>query len=117
MAFQLVDDLLDLSGDEQMGKKPGADVIEGKMTLPLIHSLTSLHGNRRVELEQTIREYSHDHASRLLELLEESQSPEYVRRLVNNHLNRARDALNSLPDSQARSILLELTMLTGQRTE
>jgi geranylgeranyl pyrophosphate synthase len=39
IAFQLVDDLLDLSGDERMGKPRGADVLEGKMTLPLIHAL------------------------------------------------------------------------------
>ncbi|MBT6254572.1 MAG: polyprenyl synthetase family protein, partial [Euryarchaeota archaeon] len=47
IAFQLVDDLLDLRGDERMGKPRGADVIEGKMTLPLIHALTLSHGEER----------------------------------------------------------------------
>jgi len=117
LAFQLVDDILDLSGDEQMGKKPGADVIEGKMTLPLIHSLTSLHGEKRSELERIIRNFNHDSASKLIELLDESESIEYVRRLVNNHLNRAREALNVLPDGESKGILQELTMLTGHRTE
>ena len=45
IAFQLMDDLLDLRGDERMGKPRGKDVIEGKMTLPLIHALTLLHGD------------------------------------------------------------------------
>ena len=36
IAFQLMDDLLDLRGDERMGKPRGKDVLEGKMTLPLI---------------------------------------------------------------------------------
>jgi len=117
LAFQLVDDLLDLSGDEQMGKKPGADVIEGKMTLPLIHSLTSLHGARRNELERVIRDFDESLTEELMHLLNESESIDYVRRLVDNHLNRAREALLVLPEGQARDILLEITTLTGQRTE
>ena len=43
-AFQLVDDILDLEGDERIGKPRGTDVHEGKMTLPIIYALTMLHG-------------------------------------------------------------------------
>ena len=50
MAFQLVDDLLDIRGDERMGKPRGADVYEGKMTLPLIHAITILHGQDQMNL-------------------------------------------------------------------
>ena len=45
MAYQLVDDWLDYAGDSQaMGKDAGDDLAEGKVTLPLIH--TMVHGNR-----------------------------------------------------------------------
>ena len=40
MAFQMADDLLDYTATaEQLGKNPGADMREGKLTLPLIYSL------------------------------------------------------------------------------
>ena len=54
-AFQLVDDLLDLRGDERMGKPRGADVYEGKMTLPLIHALTLSHGQHRSACRKSSR--------------------------------------------------------------
>ena len=59
-AFQLVDDLLDLTGDENMGKPRGGDVHEGKMTLPIIHALTMLHGVEREQLADIIQNLSDD---------------------------------------------------------
>ena len=53
IAFQLVDDILDLTGDERMGKPRGTDVHEGKMTLPIIHALTLLHGESRRTLSES----------------------------------------------------------------
>ena len=47
MAYQLVDDWLDYVGDgDVMGKNPGDDLAEGKVTLPLIHTMTNGHGNQ-----------------------------------------------------------------------
>ena len=52
IAFQLVDDLLDIRGDERMGKPRGSDIYEGKMTLPIIHALTILHGSQRKDSQR-----------------------------------------------------------------
>ena len=54
--FQIIDDCLDLSGDEVVvGKSLGTDITNGKMTLPLIHLLSQLHGEERAEIEDLIR--------------------------------------------------------------
>ena len=66
IAFQLVDDLLDLRGDERMGKPRGADVLEGKMTLPLIHALTLSHGSERIRLAELIEDFSDDYFDELM---------------------------------------------------
>ena len=54
-AFQLVDDLLDLTGDPEMGKPRGTDVHEGKMTLPLIHVLNQSSRSEKRFIINTIK--------------------------------------------------------------
>ncbi|MCA9321421.1 MAG: polyprenyl synthetase family protein, partial [Planctomycetes bacterium] len=56
IAFQIIDDCLDLSGSEEVvGKSLGTDISNGKMTLPLIHLLGTLRGDERLGLETLIR--------------------------------------------------------------
>ena len=109
IAFQLVDDLLDLRGDERMGKPRGADVYEGKMTLPLIHALTLSHGRHRERLSQIIEHFSDDDFDELMALLDRSNSMEYAEILVRTHLERAQSALDRFPESEAKSMMLHIT--------
>jgi geranylgeranyl pyrophosphate synthase len=115
IAFQLVDDLLDLRGDERMGKPRGADVYEGKMTLPLIHALTLSHGPHRQRLANLIETFSDEHFDELMSLLNRSDSMEYAEILVRTHLERARSELDKFPDSQAKEVLLLITDFVMQR--
>ena len=109
IAFQLVDDLLDLRGDERMGKPRGADVLEGKMTLPLIHALTLSHGKERQRLAQLIESFSDEHFDELMQLLHRSSSLTYAEILVKTHLERAVLELDAFPGSQAKSLMLHIT--------
>lgn len=115
IAFQLVDDLLDLRGDERMGKPRGADVYEGKMTLPLIHALTLSHGQHRQRLSQIIEDFSDDHFQELMSLLDRSDSMEYAEILVQTHLERAQAELNHFPDSEAKELMLLITNIVKDR--
>lgn len=105
IAFQLVDDLLDIRGDERMGKPRGTDVHEGKMTLPLIHALTLLHGSDRARLAEIISNFTDELFDELISLLKRSESLEYVEILVNTHIERALSELKDLPDCEAKEIL------------
>ena len=115
IAFQLVDDLLDLRGDERMGKPRGADVYEGKMTLPLIHALTLSHGQHRIRLSELIESFCDDDFDELMALLERSSSLEYADILVRTHVERAQEALDRFPDSEAKTLMLSITDLVMSR--
>ena len=115
IAFQLVDDLLDLRGDERMGKPRGADVLEGKMTLPLIHALTLSHGKERQRLAQLIESFSDEYFEELMQLLDRSSSLTYAEILVKTHLERAVLELDAFPESQAKSLMLHITDYVMQR--
>ncbi len=115
LAFQIVDDLLDILGDERMGKPRGADVIEGKMTLPLIHALTLLHGQSRTRLAEVIVDFNDDLWDELVDLLNEAGSLDYARTLVRNHLDRALELLSQFPGSEARDCIESITQIVMNR--
>ena len=115
-AFQLVDDLLDLTGDKTMGKPRGTDIHEGKMTLPLIHGLTILHGAEREQLEDVLTNFSDARWEELMYLLECSGSIDYSRCLIANHVDRAIGYLEELPESKARTMMLDMAENSRFRT-
>jgi octaprenyl-diphosphate synthase len=108
MAFQLVDDLLDIRGDERMGKPRGADVYEGKMTLPLIHAITILHGQDQDELIEIIKKFDDSKFDRLIALLEQANSINYSEILIKNHAERALDCLEAFNDTDSKKLLREI---------
>ena len=104
-AFQLVDDMLDLTGETLMGKPRGTDVHDGKMTLPIIHALTMLHGVEREQLADVLQNFSDNRWGELTYLLEEAGSFDYVTQLIENHVDRALEAISPLPQSTARDLM------------
>lgn len=100
-AFQLVDDLLDFTAsDEILGKPAGVDLLEGKLTLPLIYLLES-DGEARGAVQTVMREGSYQKATResLLERVERTGALERARERASHYAEAARDALAVLPSS------------------
>ena len=103
-AFQLVDDLLDFTAtDEVLGKPAGVDLLEGKLTLPLIYLLEGEgEGSAARQLVQSVmREGSYQKAARenLLEMVERAGALERARSEAARYAEAARDALSVLPTS------------------
>ncbi len=115
-AFQLVDDILDLAGGDLIGKPRGTDVHEGKMTLPIIYGLTMLHGTNRDQLKDVLTNFGDDRLQELVELLEKAGSFEYAKLLVSNHVERALDHIEVLPDSEEKEMLTEIALISESRT-
>jgi octaprenyl-diphosphate synthase len=111
IAFQLVDDLLDFTGDAvALGKPIGADLREGKMTLPLIHLLQQDDevGGRIVRDIIASRSTTEEQWDELLGILGEHRSIDYAYRRASEYAERARRPLSAFPPSSERDALFAL---------
>lgn len=107
IAFQLADDLLDLTSDrEVLGKAVAADLLEGKMTLPLIKLLQS-EPELKPQFEQVMQagEYTESFRTLLTEKLSEHGSIRQVRDIANVYAQKARKNLEILPQTKYRVAL------------
>jgi octaprenyl-diphosphate synthase len=113
VAFQIQDDLLDLTGTEGVvGKSLGLDVANGKLTLSLIHYLESAEANdrgRALELIESIASNGVDgsttESAELLEILEASGSIEHARATARARIERAKRHVRAAPGLPARAFL------------
>ncbi len=110
MAFQLADDLIDISSDaEQTGKTPGTDLREGKRTLPVLHALAS-SDPADTRLRELLRGDLTDDAllAETLGLLRVHPAMARAREETYAVARRAQDVLAPLPDTEAKAALLAL---------
>lgn len=110
IAFQLADDLLDFTSNEKdLGKAASADLIEGKITLPLI-KLLKLEPGLKPELEQVMLKGEHDPAfqSRLVHKLQEHDLLAETRANADSYANAARKKLETLSRSAYSEALDEI---------
>jgi octaprenyl-diphosphate synthase len=111
ITFQIVDDMLDFTGDlKAVGKPIGADLREGKMTLPLIHLLRSGDevGTKIVRDIITSRAATEEQWAELLRILKEHRSLDYAFRQAVDYAERAKKMLYAFPPSSERDALLAL---------
>jgi octaprenyl-diphosphate synthase len=111
ITFQLVDDLLDFTGDTRsVGKPIGGDLREGKVTLPLIHMLRQSPDGAASIVRRVIasRSVSTDEWNELLHNLKEHASIDYAYRRAVEFAERAKKPLYAFPPSAERDALLAL---------
>ncbi len=101
-AFQLADDLFDFTADEKiLGKASGADLLEGKLTLPLI-LLIKDHPYFKAELDEIMHAGAYLNGSRavIMDKLRANQTLEKTRGVARNFVERARKNLEVLPKTE-----------------
>ncbi len=111
MAFQLVDDLLDLTSTEAaMGKPVASDLKEGKVTLPVFFALEAggADARRRVETVLEERAFQSVRVGEILDLVEGAGGVEKTRQLAGEHAARAARFFESCPPSVYRDAMLSI---------
>lgn len=118
LAFQILDDIYDYFPTENFGKNPGDDLLEGKVTLPVILLLDSLKRNddsmRWVlnvfsQERKALKEFSiHDALQKIRELCKAHDIDQKAFMIAQQFVDLAKDALNIFPDTALKKVLQEL---------
>jgi octaprenyl-diphosphate synthase len=118
MAFQLVDDLLDFTANEDvLGKPVGSDLREGKITLPLIHLLDRCTAAEQALVATVVQERGFRTVAweDLLDLIARYQTPQKVKAQAQAYAQEALGCLEVLPDSAYKRSLSSLPSLVVNR--
>jgi octaprenyl-diphosphate synthase len=118
IAFQVVDDCLDLVGVEStVGKSLGSDLKNGEPTLPLIHLMANTTGAQKKELLNLFKPESGGPTREALKpYLDRAGSIDYAMQIARAEIQRARDEIDFLPPSGAKTAMLEIPNYVIVRT-
>ncbi len=115
-AFQLIDDVLDYSGDEHAtGKHLGDDLAEGKPTLPLIHVLQRGSAEQVACVRRAIEQGGREDFPGVLAAIRATGALDEARRMAVAESELAIESLAPLPDSKYKECLLELARFSVER--
>ena len=118
LAFQIQDDYLDISSDEEtLGKDIGNDIRNGKKTLIAVRAMNDATGNDKEFLEKMFgnRNASEQDIKRVYNLFKEMKSIEYAKETALKYCLKAKKSLEVLVDSDAKRILIELAEYSIKR--
>ncbi|MCG8995725.1 polyprenyl synthetase family protein [Laribacter hongkongensis] len=115
-AFQIIDDVLDYSGDAAtIGKSLGDDLAEGKTTLPLIYVMQHGSPDQAAVVRGALQAADRERFDAVLSAVQSTSALDYAHGQAVTAAQRAVAALAGLPDSEARQALTELALLSVER--
>jgi octaprenyl-diphosphate synthase len=115
-AFQIVDDVLDYSGNhEDTGKNVGDDLAEGKPTLPLIYAMQHGTAEQAQLVRHAIEHGGLDDLPEITRIIQGTGALEYAAQQAQHEIDIATGAIAHLPDSKYKRSLLELAAFSVSR--
>ncbi len=117
LAFQIQDDYLDVvSNEKNLGKPVGSDVVEGKMTLMVVHALSNASSEDKKELVSILNARTDTDVDRAIEIFEKYGSINYTRDIALENVSRAKKLLETLDESDAKAALAMIADYVLQRS-
>ena len=117
IAFQIKDDILDYSGTDSVGKPLGVDILEQKITLPLLGALRNVSPEEELKVRAMVKEVADRPELRddILRFVKDNGGLEYAGKRLNEYVAQAVSALDVLPASVERDMLVGLAHYTAIR--
>lgn len=116
IAFQIIDDALDYStSSEEIGKNIGDDLEEGKPTLPILRAMQVGSAEQRAVLREVIEKGGREHIDIVMAAIESTDAIEYTARLAAEEADKAKQALEAIPESPFRDALAALADFAVRR--
>jgi len=118
MAFQIRDDMLDYAGDETLGKPVGIDILEQKITMPLLGALASVTPEEEEAVRAKIRRIVDEPAlaEDIRAFVRERRGLDAAAATLDRFTADAVSSLSAFPESKEKSYLAELARYVGERT-
>lgn len=117
LCFQIKDDIFDYFDTEKIGKPTGNDLKEGKITLPLLYALsrTELPEHAKMKGLATKEDLSQEEIELLINFAKDSGGIEYARKRMRHLADEALTAIDTYPDSEARTDLKHILEFVIER--
>ena len=117
LAFQIKDDILDYAGTDSVGKPLGVDILEQKMTMPLLGVFASVSSDEETRVRKMVRDIvDHpEYRDEIVTFVKTCGGLEYAVNQLNKYVGKAVEALSVLPDSKEKEMLVELAHFTARR--
>ena len=118
IAFQVIDDVLALTADEDVLKKPvGNDVREGKRTLMVVYALEKASKQQRSQILETLgnKYATTEQVKKTIRVIDSLGAIDYAKKLADRYIKKAKKALARFPDSEDREDLISLADLIFAR--
>lgn len=117
IAFQIKDDILDYDGTESVGKPLGVDILEQKMTMPLLGALVNAGPQEDMRIRALVRDIvGHpEHRDEIVAFVKTNGGMEYASERLDFYVNQAVDALAVLSESFEKELLVKLARYTASR--
>jgi geranylgeranyl diphosphate synthase type I len=118
IGFQVIDDVLGLTADEKVIKKPvGSDIREGKRTLIVVYALEKASKNQRKRILETLgnQSASPERIQDIIELINSLGGIDHAKEMAEKYIERAKEALAGFQITEDREDLISLSDLFFDR--
>ena len=117
LAFQIKDDILDYVGTESVGKPLGVDILEQKITMPLLGAMKNAGEDETLRIRKMVADIvgNPEYRDEVVSFVKNNGGIDYAVERLNEYVSEAVEALEVFPDSFEKSLLVELARYTALR--